>query len=104
MKTNAVAFLLLWPGIVSAQAQMASPLTLQRTITLPDGTGKFDHFAYSPAGNRLFVAATGNHSIEVIDLSSDKVVQTLPDWASHTASHGLVKRDGFSPQMVCRPI
>ncbi len=86
MKTNAVAFLLLWPGIVSAQAQMASPLTLQRTITLPDGTGKFDHFAYSPAGNRLFVAATGNHSIEVIDLSSDKVVQTLPGLGK---PHGL---------------
>ena len=86
MKTNAVAFLLLWPGIVSAQAQMASPLMLQRTIDLPDGTGKFDHFAYSPAGNRLFVAATGNHSIEVIDLSSDKVVQTLPGLGK---PHGL---------------
>jgi YVTN family beta-propeller protein len=86
MKTNAVAFLLLWPGIVSAQAQMASPLTLQRTIALPDGTGKFDHFAYSPAGNRLYVAATGNHSIEVIDLSSDKVVQTLPGLGK---PHGL---------------
>ena len=86
MKTNAVAFLLLWPGILSAQAQMTSPLTLQRTIALPDGTGKFDHFAYSPAANRLFVAATGNHSIEVIDLSSDKVVQTLPGLGK---PHGL---------------
>jgi YVTN family beta-propeller protein len=86
MKTNAVAFLLLWPGIVSAQAQMASPLMLQRTIALPDGTGKFDHFAFSPAGNRLFVAATGNHSIEVIDLSSDKVIQTLPGLGK---PHGL---------------
>jgi YVTN family beta-propeller protein len=86
MKTNAVAFLLLWPGILSAQAQTTSPLTLQRTIALPEGTGKFDHFAYSPAGNRLFVAATGNHSIEVIDLSSDKVAQTLPGLGK---PHGL---------------
>jgi DNA-binding beta-propeller fold protein YncE len=86
MKTNAVAFLLLWPGILFAQAQGTSPLTLERTIALPDGTGKFDHFAYSPSVDRLFVAATGNHSIEVIDLTNDKVVQTVPGLGK---PHGL---------------
>ena len=104
MKTNAVAFLLLLPGIFSAQAQMTSPLTPQRTIALPDGTGKFDHFAYSPDGNRLFAAATGNHSIEVIDLSSDKVIQTLPGLGK---PHGLAwigETEGCSPRMVCRRI
>jgi hypothetical protein len=77
MKINVVAALLLWSGIFSAQAQTAPPLTLQRTIALPGVAGKFDHFAYDPAANRLFVAATGNHSIEVIDLNSGKVVQSL---------------------------
>jgi hypothetical protein len=77
MKINAVAAFLLWLGVFSAQAQTAPPPTLQRTIALPGVTGKFDHFAYDPAGNRLFAAAAGNHSVEVIDLSSGKVVESL---------------------------
>jgi DNA-binding beta-propeller fold protein YncE len=77
MKINAAAVFLLWLGAFSAQAQMAPPLTLQRTLALPGVTGKFDHFAYDQSGNRLFAAAAGNHSVEVIDLSSGKVVESL---------------------------
>ncbi len=77
MKINGVAVFLLCVGAFSAQAQMAPPLTLQRTIPLPGVTGKFDHFAYDPAGNRLFAAAAGNHSVEVIDLNSGTVVESL---------------------------
>jgi DNA-binding beta-propeller fold protein YncE len=77
MKIKAVAAFLLWLGVFSAQAQVAPPLTLQRTIPLPGVTGKFDHFAYDPVGNRLFAAAAGNHSVEVVDLSSDKVLESL---------------------------
>ncbi|WP_058186380.1 YncE family protein [Terracidiphilus gabretensis] len=60
-----------WP----ANAQQ--PLTLQRTITLPGVTGKFDHFALDLKGKRLFAAATGKHSVEVIDLTSGKVQQSI---------------------------
>jgi DNA-binding beta-propeller fold protein YncE len=77
MNTNAVAGFLLCLGAFSAQAQIAPPLTLQRTLALPGVTGKFDHFAYDPASNRLFAAAAGNHSVEVIELSSGKVVESL---------------------------
>jgi DNA-binding beta-propeller fold protein YncE len=77
MKTKIVAAFLLWLGFFSVQAQVAPPLTLQRTIALPGVTGKFDHFAYDSAGNRLFAAAAGNHSVEVIDLGSGKVVESL---------------------------
>jgi DNA-binding beta-propeller fold protein YncE len=77
MKMNAVAVFLLSLGVLSAQAQVAPPLALQRTIALTGVSGKFDHFAYDAAGNRLFAAAAGNHSLEVIDLSSDKVVESL---------------------------
>ena len=87
MKINAVAAFLLWLGVLSAQAQMAPLLRLQRTIALPGVTGKFDHFAYDPGGNRLFVASTGNHSVEVIDLSSGKVTETLTGLGK---PHGLV--------------
>jgi DNA-binding beta-propeller fold protein YncE len=61
----------------SAAAQSTPPLVLQQTITLPGVTGKFDHFAIDLQGNRLFVAATGNHSVEVINLASGKVVQSI---------------------------
>jgi DNA-binding beta-propeller fold protein YncE len=70
-----------------AQPQTTSPLTLQRTITLPPGTGKFDHFAVDLRANRLFIAATGNHTIEIVDLNTDKVTQTI---AGLGKPHGLV--------------
>jgi 4-phytase / acid phosphatase len=61
----------------TAKAQPKPPLTLQRTIALPGVSGKFDHLAIDEAGNRLFIAATGNHSVEVIDLKTDKVQQSI---------------------------
>jgi hypothetical protein len=63
---------------ISAQAQTSAPLTLDRTITLPGVTGKFDHFAIDETGNRLFAAAGGSHAAIVIDLSSGKIAQVLP--------------------------
>jgi hypothetical protein len=56
-----------------SSAQSTPPLSLNRTIPLTGVTGKFDHLAIDTAGNRLFIAATGNHSVEVIDLKTDKV-------------------------------
>ncbi len=68
-------------------AQSSSPLTLTRTVPLPGVGGKFDHFAYDVAGHRLFAAATGNHSVEVIDLQSGKVTQSITGLGK---PHGLV--------------
>jgi DNA-binding beta-propeller fold protein YncE len=69
-----------------AHVQTSSPLTLRQTIALPAGTGKFDHFAIDLNANRLFIAATGNHSVEVLDLSSGKVVESI---AGLGKPHGL---------------
>ena len=44
---------------------------------LPGVAGKFDHLAIDAARSRLFIAATGNHSVEVIDLQSGKVQQSI---------------------------
>jgi len=60
-----------------ANSQAPAVLTLNRAIPLPGVTGRFDHLAIDVAGNRLFIAATGNHSVEVIDLKSDKVLQSI---------------------------
>lgn len=58
-------------------AQSPPALELAKTIALPGVQGKFDHFAIDLAGHRLFVAATGNHSVEVIDLTTDKVLESI---------------------------
>lgn len=88
MKKNIIAAILfLALGSFSSQSQVATSLTLQRTISLPAGIGKFDHFAIDLDANRLFIAATGNHSVEVLDLSSGKVTESLTGLGK---PHGLV--------------
>ncbi|MGA2252059.1 YncE family protein [Terracidiphilus sp.] len=72
--------------LISLPANAQQPLTLQRTITLPGVAGKFDHFALDLQGKRLFAAATGKHSVEVIDLASSKVQQSI---AGLGKPHGL---------------
>lgn len=57
-------------------AQSAAPIKLERTIPLGVST-KFDHLAIDEAGSRLFVAATTNHSVEVIDLKSGKTDESI---------------------------
>ena len=43
-------------------------LQLQQTIPLPGVEGRIDHIAFDAAGQRLFVCALGNNSVEVLDL------------------------------------
>ena len=74
MKYSAAPFLL---TSVMAIAQSAAPLSLQSTIELSHVEGRIDHFAADLKGQRLFVSALGNHTLEVIDLKAGKVVRTL---------------------------
>lgn len=63
---------------LAAPAQAPAPVfQLTKTIALPGITGKFDHLTIDAAGNRLFITAPGNHSVEVIDLKTDKVQQSI---------------------------
>lgn len=76
MHRRLVAFFLL-VAASTAIAQSAGPLIALKTIPLPGVSGKFDHFAYDGAANRLFAAATGNHTVEVIDVPAGKVLQQI---------------------------
>jgi hypothetical protein len=64
----------------------AAPLlTLVRTVSLPNVQGGFDLMALDAAGQRLFVAAEDNHSVEVIDVRAGKALASLsgfnePKW------------------------
>ncbi|MBW8888890.1 MAG: YncE family protein [Fibrobacteres bacterium] len=46
-------------------------------IVLPGVSGRIDHLALDAAGKRLFVAALGNNSVEVVDLSASKPIRSL---------------------------
>ena len=48
------------------------PLVMVGRVELPGVEGRFDHFAFDAATGRLFVAALGNDTIEVIDTRSGK--------------------------------
>lgn len=77
MKQSACLLALLGLGAATLCAQQPAPLTLEKTITLPGVTGKFDHFALDEAGNRLFASSSGASAVVVIDLASDKIVEKL---------------------------
>ncbi len=76
---NKLLFLVVLIGSnsISATAQQTSGPELERTIPLVGVAGKFDHFAIDQNGDRLFAAATGNQSVEVVDLAAGKVVESL---------------------------
>src|SRR5712692_9112517 len=75
--------LFICPGLfVSANAQDATaPLTLDKTIPLEKVEGRIDHMAADISGQRLFVTALGNNTVEVLDLKAGKIIQSLPDFA-----------------------
>lgn len=62
---------------VAVNAQEPASLKLIQTIPLPEVKGRFDHFALDLPGKRLFVAALGNDTLEVLDLATGKRLHTI---------------------------
>jgi len=69
--------LLLYCAALSLNAAEPAALRLTRTILLPGVKGRFDHFAIDVKGKRLFVAALGNDTLEVIDLAAVKSLTSI---------------------------
>jgi DNA-binding beta-propeller fold protein YncE len=66
-------------ALVSFQAASGqTPFTLVGTIDLPGVEGRIDHLAVDTAAQRLYVAALGNNTVEVLDLKSSSHVKSLP--------------------------
>ena len=59
------------------QAAGTSALRQAQSIGLPNVEGRIDHMALDPQGGRLFVAALGNDTLEVIDLETSKVTDEI---------------------------
>jgi DNA-binding beta-propeller fold protein YncE len=54
------------------------PLRFLRAIELPRVEGRIDHLTLDSTGQRLFVAALGNNTVEVIDVKNGIHVKSLP--------------------------
>lgn len=53
-------------------------LKLQAVIALPQVSGRIDHLAFDASHQRVFVAALGNNSVEVVDLVNKKHLHSIP--------------------------
>jgi DNA-binding beta-propeller fold protein YncE len=62
---------------VRAQAEESAPLRLVQTIPLTNVEGRIDHMAMDLKGQRLFVAALGNNTVEVLDLRAGKRIHGI---------------------------
>lgn len=69
--------MLLLAGAVRAEKPAGSPLRLSRVIPLPGVEGRIDHLAVDLAGRRLFVAALGHNTVEVLDLKAGKHLRSI---------------------------
>ena len=64
-------------GIADVTAENAPPLKLKATIGLSGVEGRIDHFAFDAAGQRLFVCALGNDTVEVLDLRKGERIHSI---------------------------
>ena len=74
MKQSFVLVLLLAVHSLAAEPAM---LRLVQTIPLPRVEGRIDHMAVDVASQRLFVAALGNGSVEILDLRAGKLTHSI---------------------------
>jgi YVTN family beta-propeller protein len=70
-------FIMLLACASLAAAQATQLLRLEKTIELPDVQGRIDHMSIDVKGQRLFVSALGNNTVEVIDIKAGKRVKTI---------------------------
>jgi DNA-binding beta-propeller fold protein YncE len=90
--SQAAVIVLLLSLIGVSNASLGQPgaselLKLENTIPMADVQGRIDHLSIDLKGQRLFVAALGNNSLEVVDLKANKQVNSI---------HGLAEPQGIA--------
>ncbi len=61
----------------AALAGKSEPLKFEKSIPLPGVRGRIDHMALDIDGERLFIAALGNNSVEVINLKTGERTESI---------------------------
>jgi DNA-binding beta-propeller fold protein YncE len=65
-------------SIMTIQRGAQEPLTLLRAIELHGVEGRIDHLGFDASTGRLYVAALGNNTVEVIDVNAATHLKSLP--------------------------
>src|SRR5215211_4166483 len=81
MRSYIGAALLSVPLVVTCAAE---PIRLVTTIALPGVEGRMDHMAVDEAGEKLFIAALANNTVEVVDLTNGTHLKTLTGFREPT--------------------
>ena len=63
--------------LAALDAQSAPPLKRVATIPLKNVSGRIDHLGFDGARGRLFVAALGNNTVEVVDVAANLHLRSL---------------------------
>jgi len=77
MKAHVLMAMAIACGVIRIAASQ-TPLSVVATIPLPGVEGRIDHLAFDADTQRLFVAALGNNSVEVLDLKANAYLRSLP--------------------------
>jgi YVTN family beta-propeller protein len=96
ISTVRIAYVLSAALVVMAHAATVPPLRPAGSIALPAVQGRIDHMSCDPKGQRLFVAALGNNTVEVIDLKSGKAANSIKGFH---APQGIAY-DGASNRLI----
>ena len=96
------------------------PLVLVRAIELPRVEGRIDHLAFDSTTHRLYVAALGNNTVEVLDAAAGSHLKSvtgfrepqgiavLPDIKTVSVANGqgdglqLISADDYRPGVMIR--
>ena len=82
MRAFPIVLALTFIALFSSRFVSAAPLLQEvERIELPGVKGRIDHMAVDIVGKRLFVAALGNNTVEVIDLAHRRVIKSLTGFA-----------------------
>ena len=76
-KTAYLAAALCYIDIAATAGQNSGSLKLKQTIALPGVEGRIDHLAFDAAGERLFVCALGNNTVEVLDVRGGERIHSI---------------------------
>src|SRR5215471_18775288 len=79
LEIRAMLFWFVVFACTTAPAQESTVLTAESPIALTKVEGRMDHLSVDLKGQRLFVTAFSNHTLEVIDLKTRRQVHTIPD-------------------------
>jgi DNA-binding beta-propeller fold protein YncE len=105
MRLSILAFVL---ATITLQPGSPEPLKLVRTIELPGVDGRIDHLAMDSSTQRLYVAALGNNTVEVLDLNAGTHLRSLSGFrepqgiavAADTKSVAVANGQGDGVQLV----